>query len=112
MADGSVGTITYTALGTKNFSRENVELFWDESAAVIEDFRTMQFASGSGKERKKLSSQDMGYRKELSEFFHGTTTSSRKNFADALATTNTTFAIVESLKQRRPVDIEEVKRVP
>ncbi|MCX6142880.1 MAG: bi-domain-containing oxidoreductase [Ignavibacteriales bacterium] len=111
MADGSVGTITYTALGTKNFSREKVELFWDESAAVIEDFRMMQFASGSGKERKKLSSQDMGYRKELAEFFHGTTATSRKNFADALATTNTTFAIVESLKQRRPVDIEEVKRV-
>jgi len=110
LADGSVGTITYTALGTKTYSRERVEFFWDESAAVIEDFRTLQFASGSKKEHKKLSSQDMGYRKEVAEFIHGPATMSRKNFARALATTNTTFAIVESLKDRKPVEIAEVKQ--
>jgi predicted dehydrogenase len=110
LADGSVGTITYSALGSKTFSRERVELFWDDSAAVIEDFRILQFAGGSRKEHKKLSSQDMGYRKEVAEFVHGPAAASRKNFARALATTNTTFAIVESLKDRKPVEIEEVKQ--
>jgi predicted dehydrogenase len=111
LADGSVGTITYTALGTKNFSREKVELFWDESAAVLEDFRMMEFVSGSSKERKKLSTQDMGYRKEVAEFIHGPVAIAQKNFARALSTTNTTFAIVESLKDRKPVEIEKIKRI-
>lgn len=109
LADGSVGTITYTALGTKTFSRERVELFWDESVAVIEDFRVLEFARGSKKERQKLSSQDMGYRKEMAEFIHGSAAVSQMNFERAVATTNTTFAILNSLKKRRPVKIQNIK---
>ncbi len=104
-ADGSVGTITYTALGTRGFSRERIELFWDESAAAIEDFRILEFARGSKKERKKLSGQDMGYKGELTRFFHGPASEGRSNFEKALATTRTTFGILESLRSRQPVQV-------
>jgi predicted dehydrogenase/threonine dehydrogenase-like Zn-dependent dehydrogenase len=106
LSDGSVGTIIYTALGTRSLSRERVELFWDESAAVLEDFRVLEIARGSGKKRHKLSSQDMGYGKELAEFVHGPASSAKSNFERALMTTRATFAILASLKERRPVGIQ------
>ena len=107
LADGSVGTIMYSALGTKTYSRERVEVFWDESVAVIEDFRVLEFARGAKKERKKLSSQDMGYRREMTEFIHGASSASRPNFDRALATTHATFAVLESLREHRPVTIQD-----
>ena len=110
MDDGSVGTIMYSALGTKTYSRERVELFWDESAAVIEDFRLLEFARGSKKEHKKLSGQDMGYRKEIADFIHGSASDSQTNFERAAVTTLTTFAILDSLKKRRPVTVQKLKR--
>jgi predicted dehydrogenase len=109
LGDGSVGTIMYSALGTKTFSRERVEVFWDESAAVIEDFRMLEFVHGARKERKKLSSQDMGYKKEMSEFIHGSSALARPNFERAIATTQATFACLESLKEHRPVAVPDIK---
>jgi predicted dehydrogenase/threonine dehydrogenase-like Zn-dependent dehydrogenase len=109
LGDGSVGTIMYSALGTKTFSRERIEVFWDESAAVIEDFRMLEFVHGARKERKKLSGQDMGYKKEMSEFIHGSSALSRPNFERAVATTQATFASLESLKERRPVALPDIK---
>ncbi len=109
MEDGSVGTIMYSALGTKTFSRERVEVFWDESAAVIDDFRTLEFVHGSRKERKKLSSQDMGYNAEMGAFIHGPAALALTNFERSIATTRATFAVLESLKERRPVTIPDLK---
>lgn len=66
--DGSTGTILYTAKGPKAFSRERFELFCEDSAAVLEDFRRAQLIQ-SGRTRKiRKFSMDMGYQAEL-EFF-------------------------------------------
>ena len=66
--DGSVGDIIYTAKGTKSFSRERVEVFGDESVAVIEDFRRGLLVQGGRSRTLKKLSMDMGYRGEM-EFF-------------------------------------------
>jgi predicted dehydrogenase/threonine dehydrogenase-like Zn-dependent dehydrogenase len=67
--DGSLGSIIYTAKGSKSFSRERFEVFWEDSAAVIEDFRLAQIVR-RGKTRKiKKLSMDLGYRGELEFFF-------------------------------------------
>jgi predicted dehydrogenase/threonine dehydrogenase-like Zn-dependent dehydrogenase len=66
--DGSLGTIIYTAKGSKAFSRERVEVFCEDSVAIIEDFRRGQLVQdGRTRQIKKLS-MDMGYQAEL-EFF-------------------------------------------
>lgn len=67
--DGSLGSIIYTAKGTKSFSRERIEVFSEDSVAVIEDFRVAQIVQ-AGKTRKiKKLSMDMGYQGELEFFF-------------------------------------------
>ena len=45
-ADGSLGNITYTAKGSKSFSRERFEVFCEESVAVVDDFRILQMVQG------------------------------------------------------------------
>ena len=41
--DGSVGTVVYTGLGSSDLPKERVEIFGAEQAAVLDDFRTLQF---------------------------------------------------------------------
>jgi predicted dehydrogenase len=64
-ADGSVGTVLYTAQGSKAFSRERFEVFCEESAAVLEDFRQGQIVQGGRSRKIKKISMDMGYTNEL-----------------------------------------------
>jgi predicted dehydrogenase/threonine dehydrogenase-like Zn-dependent dehydrogenase len=66
--DGSVGTILYTAKGPKSFSRERFEVFCEDSAAVIEDFRQGQIILSGRRRKINKFSMDMGYQAEL-EFF-------------------------------------------
>ncbi|MBI3787963.1 MAG: Gfo/Idh/MocA family oxidoreductase, partial [Ignavibacteriales bacterium] len=108
-ADGSLGSITYTALGTKTFSRERVELFWDESAAVLEDFRSFEYSKGTSKKKKKLWNQDMGYKNELADFFSTPIEQSNERFRQAILTTLVTFGATESLRSHRPVAVAEVR---
>jgi predicted dehydrogenase len=68
--DGSLGSIIYTAKGTKSFSRERVEVFCEDSVAVIEDFRLAQIVQAGKTRRIKKLSMDMGYQGELEFFFH------------------------------------------
>jgi hypothetical protein len=63
-----VGIIIYTAKGTKSFSRERFEVFAEESAAVIEDFRRGLLVQGGRSRSLKKLSMDLGYRGEM-EFF-------------------------------------------
>lgn len=67
--DGSLGSIIYTAKGTKSFSRERVEVFGEDSVAVIEDFRLAQIIQAGKTRRIKKLSMDMGYQGELEFFF-------------------------------------------
>ena len=68
-ADGSLGNIIYTAKGTKSFSRERVEVFCEDSVAVIEDFRLGQIIQAGRTRKIKKLSMDMGYQGELEFFF-------------------------------------------
>jgi polar amino acid transport system substrate-binding protein len=69
-ADGSIGTIIYTAKGSKAFSRERVEIFCEESVAVIEDFRRAQLVRDGKVSKVSKFSMDMGYKAEMEFFFN------------------------------------------
>jgi len=67
-ADGSIGTITYSAKGSKAYSRERVEVFGEESIGVLEDFRRLDLVKGGKSKKERLFSMDMGYLKEMEYF--------------------------------------------
>lgn len=108
---GSLGTITYSALGSKTFSRERVEAYCDEAVAVLDDFRSLEFIKGTKRKKTKLWNQAMGYRDELEEFLTIAATDSTDLFRQAILTTLTTFAAVTSLRTNKPVAIERTDGV-
>lgn len=68
-ADGSVGTLLYSANGDKSLPKERVEVFVQGRVAVLDDFRKLR-TLGFGKQRnyKMHWRADKGYRAEWEEF--------------------------------------------
>jgi predicted dehydrogenase/threonine dehydrogenase-like Zn-dependent dehydrogenase len=105
--DGSIGTILYTAKGPKAFSRERFEVFSEDSAGVIEDFRMAQIVR-TGRTRKiKKFSMDMGYINELGAFFHGKFSYDDrvKLFQSYFSSTRATLAALESAQNSQPINL-------
>ncbi len=109
MADGSLGTIVYTALGDKAYPRERVEVMGGGAVCVIENFKTAVW-SQAGRRKKwgnALSGVDRGHRAEMQALVaavrHGRPFS--VPFESYVATTQATFAAVESLRTGRVVEI-------
>jgi len=110
-ADGSLGSITYSAQGTRTFSRERLEVFCGESVAVLDDFRALELITGTKRKKRRLWNQDMGYRNELAYFVSASAESSAERFRQAALTTKVTFAAVQSLRTGRPVAIKEARKL-
>lgn len=106
-ADGSLGAIIYTAKGPKAFSRERVEVYWEDAVAVIEDFRRAQILRGPRRQTWRKLSQDMGYQGELEAFLHDPWDEAKRReiFLDYLASSRTTLKAAESLRTGRPMMI-------
>jgi predicted dehydrogenase len=67
-ADGSVATLTYTALGPKTgLPKERIEVFCDGDAFVVDDFKSVTQAS-SGAVLWQASDADKGHAEEMSRF--------------------------------------------
>jgi predicted dehydrogenase/threonine dehydrogenase-like Zn-dependent dehydrogenase len=105
--DGSVGTIIYTAKGSKSFSRERFEVFCEESVGVIEDFRRGQLVQGGRTRPLKKLSMDMGYQAEMELFLRSTPAPAhyRQLFESYLASTRLTLKAAESLRTGEPVKL-------
>jgi len=106
---GSLGTIMYTALGSKAFSRERIEVYCDESVAVVEDFRRLEFIQGAKRTTRKLWNQDSGYQRELEYFLKVSPGDAAKCFRDAVLATLATFAAETSLRTRASVSVGTVE---
>jgi predicted dehydrogenase/threonine dehydrogenase-like Zn-dependent dehydrogenase len=68
LADGSVGTLVYSASGDKAYSREMLELFFDGQTIVSRDFRVSELHKNGKQTTFKTHSQEMGYVQELEHF--------------------------------------------
>jgi len=108
--DNSLGTIGYFANGDKSFPKERVEIFGNDSVAVIDDFNRGKIVT-NGK-HKKLSEkfsgrQDKGYRAELEAFVQAVKSGGEMPipFQQIVMTTLTTFKILESISEGAPVEI-------
>ncbi len=98
--DGSIGTVTYTTLGDKAYSKEQVEVFCGGSVGVLTDFRELRLVK-DGKERKmkRWLSQDKGFFEELEGFINDHDNS----FMNSMLSTLVTLQAHQSVEQGVPL---------
>ena len=65
--DGSIATLTYTVMGSKDHPKEQCEIFCDGKVIVLSDYKCLSI-SGSNVKGLKTSTQDKGHNQELAEF--------------------------------------------
>lgn len=65
--DGSLATLTYTALGHPGLPKERLEVFCDGTAAVLDDYRRLEFFGGKAK-GERSTRIEKGHREELDAF--------------------------------------------
>lgn len=106
LADGSLGTLVYLANGDPYFEKERIEVFGQQKAALIDNWRQARL-SGGGKTRKvSPGGTGKGHGLEMAAFVAGLSSGGEAlPFAEAVATTETTLAICESLRTRKPVTV-------
>ncbi|MCU0918342.1 MAG: Gfo/Idh/MocA family oxidoreductase [Planctomycetes bacterium] len=105
MADGSVGTVTYTSQGDKSYPREVFEIFHQGMVYYLEDFRYAIQIKGGKRRRLKCRSQEVGYEEEIRCFLEG-----RHGPADTrrcIVMTRAVFALTESLRTGEPFVLSE-----
>jgi len=99
-ADGSSGTILYTALGDKKLGKEYIEIFGDGKSFVIDDFK-----------RGAFKGQDKGHGRECADFILAISKgiASPIPFQEIVLSTLTTLNIEESLRTGSPVKIDSAE---
>lgn len=65
--EGSVATLTYTALGSKDYPKEKMEIFTDGEVIAMEDFKAVKIV-GTGEKRVKTRTMEKGLKEELYSF--------------------------------------------
>jgi predicted dehydrogenase/threonine dehydrogenase-like Zn-dependent dehydrogenase len=110
--DGSLASIVYAAVGDRAFPRERVELFWDESVCLIDNFKSMTFTRRGKGSRMKKWNVDRGHHGEMKTFFDALQEGSPMAvpFRDYVYTTLATFCIQESIKLGKPVEVVPSQR--
>jgi len=67
--DGSVATLTYTALGSTEYPKEQMEIFVDGRVIVLDDYKRLAVVGSKGKGIESTV-VDKGHREELEAFGH------------------------------------------
>lgn len=103
--NGSLGNITYSAMGDSKVSKERLEVSCAANTYIIDDFKSALFLS-DGKS-KKIKGKGKGHKEEMQIFIDSIRMGKTNpiEFEDLLYTTLTTFKIAESLKSKTPKDI-------
>lgn len=108
-ANGSVGTIVYTANGDPSVPKERIEVLGDGAVAVLDDFRRLDITR-NGKSRKFSSAlrQDKGHEGEWLAFASAITGggASPIPFSDLVATSLVTLYALASIKDGRRYEIQ------
>jgi predicted dehydrogenase len=106
-ADGSIGTLTYTALGDPSLGKESLEVYGEGGQAILDDFRTLLLARGRKTERMRAANQDKGFGLEMRRWVAAVADGGPPPipFEELAATTRATLAAAESLRTGAPVDL-------
>jgi predicted dehydrogenase/threonine dehydrogenase-like Zn-dependent dehydrogenase len=95
--NGSVASLTYSALGNRTMERERIEIFGQGVAIAIDDFSRLSVYEKGMKREFTFKGQDKGHRKELDEFLNASQgrPSSVISFREAVEATELTFEVEE-----------------
>jgi predicted dehydrogenase len=107
--NGSQGVINYYSNGSKQYSKEKIEVFANSSVIELDNFRTLKFF-GSKHKSKKLLAIDKGHFKQFQtylEFLSGKNTL-KSTLQEHLNVTEASIAAVESLHKKAWVDLTYV----
>lgn len=97
--DGSVCTLLYTALGSRDFPKEAMEVYADGTVLVLDDYRSLEVFGGKGA-GMRTHLQDKGHRAEL-EAFHRLATGQgdvRMTLEESIEVTELSFAIRDQVR--------------
>jgi predicted dehydrogenase len=110
-ADGSIGTIAYTAAGDERMPKERLEVFGDGGVALLEDFRTLDLSRAGRRRRERSPRQDKGFAEEMRRFLAAIRTGGPMPipFEALLASSLATLGIVESLRSGEAVTVTPLR---
>lgn len=104
-ADGSIGTVIYTAAGDDRMPKERLEVYGEGGVAILEDYRTLELSRGGRNRTEKFAGQDKGFTEEMRRFLAAVRAGDAMPipFEQSLASSRATIAIVEALRSGAPV---------
>ena len=106
-SDGSVGVVDYLANGDKSFPKERVEVFCGGQVSVLDDFVLLESVRDGRKTRAK-GAQDKGHVDEWKSFAKSIKEGGKPPipYAQLIGVTQATFAAVESMRSKNPIEIK------
>ena len=109
LADGSTGTVLYTAEGDMSFSKERFECFADGVVAVVDDFRSGLLVRDGRQRKIRARGQDKGHNREMELFVSAVAGAADwpVQFAELVNSSLAAFAAVQSMATGESVKIEQ-----
>jgi polar amino acid transport system substrate-binding protein len=106
-ADGSNGAIAYLSEGDKGLAKERVEVFGAGRAFVLDDFRRATLYKDGREEQVALKAQDKGQQAQVQQVCTSVLEGGPAPITldELAATTRATFRVLDSLRERQPVEV-------
>ena len=104
--DGSLGVVDYLSNGDKSFPKERLEVFCGGRVAVLDDFRSLELVH-AGQRRLVKKAQDKGWYAEWVAFSKAIREGGEPPipYEQLVGVTKATFAVMESLRAGKTIDI-------
>jgi predicted dehydrogenase/threonine dehydrogenase-like Zn-dependent dehydrogenase len=110
--NGSTGVVNYFANGNKAYAKERVEVYSLERTLVLDNFRTLT-GYGFSRFTKQSGRQDKGHRAQMQRLLTQLKAGGEPliPFAELVNSTQTMLAALQSLRERRWVDVPPAARL-
>jgi len=108
MDNGAAVNITYASNGDKSFPREEVQIFTGGGVFIIHNFGNAEQIVNGKKKKWKSIQVDRGHKNEIKEILSALKSGKNSpiDFRSIVATTITTFAIEDSIRMGKSVEID------
>lgn len=98
--NGSIGTVSYFANGSKDLPKEYLEIYSSGTTAIIDDFKTMKIHGKGKAASSKLMNQNKGQKEMVEAFVNGLLKNGQSpiSMEEIFTVTRTTFRVLDSLQ--------------
>ncbi len=104
---GSVAQIQYWMQAEPALGKERIEVSAPTLSAILDDFQTLTYQQNGKVSRKALKKQDKGFYQQWQALVHAIKqgSSSPIPWNELVATTQTTFAVLEAIRRQQPISL-------